>query len=140
MSPAQSKLARSLLKEAIDWIGMTDLSVNEDELAEEVQARIERLLVDLGDLPGPGTGARIEDLYRVVLSTRAHCERAEHERDECRRRLHHALEAGDPLEYMTRRLQVAISQWEEADRAQMAAEAAYYRGLVSGGHRCSVGG
>ena len=50
MTEAQEKVARSLLREALDWVGMCELTEAEEERAEEVSARIERLLVDLGEL------------------------------------------------------------------------------------------
>lgn len=50
MSEAQEKAARGLLREALDWVGMVNLTESEEEAAEEVAARIERLLVDLGEL------------------------------------------------------------------------------------------
>lgn len=50
MTEAQEAIARALLREALDWVGMVNLTDAEEERAEEVAARIERLLVDLGEL------------------------------------------------------------------------------------------
>lgn len=50
MTEAQEKLARELLRESLDWVGMVNLTDAEEERAEEVASRIERLLVDLGEI------------------------------------------------------------------------------------------
>ena len=50
MTAAQERVALQLLREGLDWIGMDNLTEAEEEAATEVQCRIERLLVDLGEL------------------------------------------------------------------------------------------
>jgi len=61
----QQQLALSLLREALDWIGMVDLTDAEEERATEVQCRIEQLLVELGDRPS-GFGMRFVRLPEIA--------------------------------------------------------------------------
>lgn len=129
MTGAQEELAIRLLYQAVDCIGCEQLSTQEQELCEDVQLRIERLLKDI-KAPHPAPAA---DLYRRVMTLRAHLEAAVLERDESRHSLRLALEADRPccetVQYLIRRLQRAWEGAEQAERAWMAAEADYARSL-----------
>lgn len=133
MTAEQTQIAHQLLREGLDWIGMTELTEEEEEKATQVQARIERLLEDVEGAPA-GKPVSLEDHHRVVLSTREHHRRCLEEKDECRLRMDKSLNHPEQQtrEYqraMIRRFQVAYQQWEAAERAMTNAEAGYGRAL-----------
>lgn len=137
MTTAQETTARALLREGLQWIGLTELTDEEEERATEVQERIERLLIDLGDIKAdliqPPARDRVAEMYRIVLATRERYQQAEAERDLCRKQMDSALavSADRPrARYLVRRFEVAYEQWEIAERTRQHAEGAYYRVLM----------
>jgi hypothetical protein len=137
MTTAQATTARALLKESLQWVGLTDLTDEEEEKAAEVQERIERLLIDLGDikedLKFPPARDRIAEMYRIVLATRARYEQAERVKDLARQAMDKALAVScdrPRSRYVVRRFEVAYEQWERAERTRQQAEGAYYRVLM----------
>ncbi len=86
MTAAQETLAVDLLREALDWVGIT-LTAEEEERAEDVQRRIERLLADLGALPCQELLALARDLATARQVEREAGEEADRLAAKCREAL-----------------------------------------------------
>ena len=136
MTTLQSEQAKALLRECLDWVGVVELTDEEEEKAEGVQVRLERLLIDLGELPDPRMPASDpHDLYHVVINCREKLRIAVEERDASRTALDDHLRTkgvvSDHEKAMVyiRRHQIAYHQWELAENQNLRAEADYYRAL-----------
>lgn len=141
LSKAQAELAVSLLREALDWVGLVDLTTEQEEHAEALQLRIERLLMDCGSLPSRRELSETER-YQLLVEAQERCRAAERERILARALLAKTL-PGDDAEagvVAIRRYNRAYSEHERAQEEVQQAEIAYHRALSrhEGAHRCSA--
>lgn len=142
MTTAQGELAIGLLRESLDWIGVLNLTPEQEGHAEELQRRIDRLLGELGAMPGMVTRReQPRDLYEIILRCRDRLKQAAEEKDAARLRVNELMQAGAELgparSVAIRRLELAFAQWEAAEHEMFRAEADYSRSLQSGGHQCT---
>lgn len=132
MTACQAQLAQELLAEGLHWIGLTDLTDEEEEKATQLQCRIERLLEDVGGAPVPPP-VTLEEYHTDLLAARDYHARCLEEKDAARLRMNAAL--SDVRSETTcqkmriLRFQVAYRCWEAAERMMHNAEGAYTRAL-----------
>lgn len=141
LSRDQAAVAVSLLREALDWVGLVDLTTEQEGQAEALQLRIERLLMDCGAMPGRRDLTE-GDRYCLVVEARERMLAAERERLTARAQLEQAIRAGRSEAAVTavRRYNRAYAEHEAAQRELVECERAYHRALArhEGTHRCSA--
>lgn len=120
MTAAQEELAVGLLREALDWVGLDQLTEREEAKATDLQLRIDRLLADVQQ-PARGETS-VEGLYFQVCVSRDRLDRAQREMAESR---------GHEQRYP-----IAVRMWQRARDAYLCANREYESALVAGSHQC----
>ena len=134
LNTAQSQAAVALLREALDWVGLVELTDEEEEKTEDLQLRIERLLTEIGALRG-----RTQD--RTLLAARRYLLLQEEvlnailERERCESRRERA--AADQQLYWTWRQACADDLLRELETQKSAALVAL-DAAMAGEHRCGA--
>lgn len=124
---------RDLLMECLEWIGMTNLSPDEEAKACELQERISNHILQQLASPAPARSAEPPvNHYERVIDLRLQTEMAEREKRLAQQVLQSVMRSGDQEQqlYAVRRHTLAYEEWQKAERALQDAEAGYYRSLT----------